>query len=283
MKIKLSLLNDVEDLYEDFLRHLGLSKSQYKKSGMKKNLSMRGRKEIELPCALLRNGEVNPVYTGPEIKVISESVDFLALSKPFGVHGHPQGFEETDTVLNFLREIGKTNDFGGAEGGLLYRLDQETSGVLVLAKREVTYNELRDNFHTLAKEKIYLAVVKGKFDSLGEKTHYLKSSGDRGSIQKEDESGIESKLSIAKSWYDEKSDNSLLQIVLETGVRHQIRAQLSFMGFPILGDTLYGGEKEERLFLHALKYAFDWEGKRVVFYDGSPLLFNKFFDLNSCL
>jgi len=283
MKIKLSLLNDVEDLYEDFLVHLGLSKSQYKKSGMKKSLSIRGKKEIELPCTLLRNGEVNPVYSGPGIEVLSENDDFLALSKPAGIHGHPQSFAETDTVLNFVRSIGKANDFGGAEGGLLYRLDQETSGVLVLAKREATYNELRDNFHALAKEKIYLAAVRGKFEDLGVKTHFLKGSGEKGAVQKEDESGIESKLSIIKSWYDENSGNSLLQIVLETGVRHQIRAQLSFLGYPILGDSLYGGLEEDRLFLHALKYAFDWEGKRIVFYDGSPLLFDKFFDLNRCL
>lgn len=283
MKIFLSLLNDVEDLYEDFLVHLGLTKNQYKKSGLKKGLSLKGRREIDLPCEVLRNGEVNPVYKGPSIEVIAEDTNFLAVSKPANIHGHPQSFAETDTVLNFLRTEGKLASFGGAERGLLYRLDRDTSGVLVLAKNEYVYNELRENFHELAKEKVYLAIVRGNLTSSGEQKHYLKASGEKGSVQKEDPDGVEGKLIIERTWFNEAENCSLVQVVLQTGLRHQIRAQLSFMGHPILGDELYGDGKEERLYLHALKYSFDWEGKRAVFYDGSPLLFDKFFDLNSCL
>jgi 23S rRNA pseudouridine1911/1915/1917 synthase len=71
------------------------------------------------------------------------------------------------------------------------------------------------------------------------------------------------------------SDKSLLMIELKTGLRHQIRAQLSYLGFPILGDELYGGNKAERLYLHAWRY--EWS---EFVEDNHMDLFDRFFDLN---
>ena len=71
---------------------------------------------------------------------------------------------------------------------------------------------------------------------------------------------------------------SLVLVNLKTGLRHQIRAQLSFLGFPILGDELYGGRKAERVFLHALRYEFS-----DIVEDSNAELFNIFFDLNRAL
>lgn len=283
MKISISLIQDLEDLYRDFLGPLGLSKSQYKKSGLKKNLSFKKGKTIELPIDLLRNGEVNPVFTGEPIKILGEESCFMALSKPSGIHGHPQSFSETTTVLNFLKSKNLCPSFGGAERGLLYRLDKETSGVLIIAKEEEGFHEIRDHFKTLAKEKIYLAIVEGNLTTLGEQVHFLKGSEAKGSKQKEDLEGSEAKLTIISSQWSEAHDCSLVKIKLDTGLRHQIRAQLSILGFPILGDELYGGRVEERLFLHALSYSLEFKAKRYVFEDRDPQLFDKFFDLNSCL
>ncbi|MFT6069861.1 MAG: 23S rRNA pseudouridine1911/1915/1917 synthase [Bacteriovoracaceae bacterium] len=283
MKISISLIQDLEDLYQDLLKPLGLSKSQYKKSGMKKNLSFKKGALLELPVDLLRNGEVNPIYEGNDIEILSEDQYFIVLSKPFGIHGHPQSYAETETVLNFLNYKKLCPAFGGAERGLLYRLDKETSGVLILAKDETVFNELRDNFSELAKEKIYIAIVEGKLTELGEKRHFLKGSEVKGSKQKESTEGSEARLSIISSFYNSEKDCSLVKIKLETGLRHQIRAQLSIEGFPILGDELYGGNKEERIYLHAYNYSLEYKGDRYSYEDKTALLFDKFFDLDSCL
>ncbi len=283
MKISISLIQDIEDLYQDLLEPLGLSKSQYKKAGMKKNLSFKKGRVLELPVELLRNGEVNPTYEGSKIEILSEDDHFIAISKPFGLHGHPQSYAETNTVLNFLRESNLCPSFGGAERGLLYRLDKETSGVLIVAKSEEVFSELRDNFSKQAKEKIYLAIVEGNLVDLGEKTHSLIGSEAKGSKQKESIEGSEAKLSIISTTYNSENDCSLVKIKLDTGLRHQIRAQLSLLGFPILGDELYGGKKEERIFLHALNYSLEYKGTRYSYEDKKALLFDKFFDLNSCL
>lgn len=283
MKISLSLIQDIEDLYQDLLAPLGLSKSQYKKSGLKKNLSFKKGKILELPIDLLRNGEVNPVYEGRPIKILAEDDYFIALSKPFGIHGHPQSYSETTTVLNFLKNISLCPVFGGAERGLLYRLDKETSGVLILAKKEAVFEELRNHFNNAAKEKIYLAIVEGEFSALGEMSHFLKGSEAKGSKQKESEEGSLAKLTILESRYNKIDNCSLVKIKLHSGLRHQIRAQLSLSGFPIKGDLLYGGAPSERLYLHALNYSLEYEGKNYSFEDKKAELFDKFFDLDSGL
>lgn len=283
MNISFSLIVDVEDLYEDFLKGIGLSKSQYKKAGLKKGLSFKKGKELSLPCDVLRSGMVNAEYSGPEVKIVSEDENFLVVSKPFNIHGHPQSYSETNTILNYLKNIGKCGEFGGAERGLLYRLDKETSGVLVLAKNESTYQEIRENFIQFAKEKIYFAIVDGEVSARGEISHTLAPFGEKGSKQRETLEGQNALLEITKSQYNQEHNCSFVEISLKTGLRHQIRAQLSILGHPILGDVLYGGREEERLFLHAVKYSFDWEGERKVFFDRKALLFDKFFDLDSGL
>jgi 23S rRNA pseudouridine1911/1915/1917 synthase len=283
MKISISLIQDIEDLFEDLLSPLGLSKSQYKKSGLKKNLSFKKGKLLELPIDLLRNGEVNPVYEGEPLVLLKDEEYFLAISKPYGIHGHPHSFSETKTVLNFLKSKNLCPSFGEAERGLLYRLDKETSGVLILAKTEKVYQELRKNFSAFAKEKIYLAIVEGELLETGEQVHFLKGSEAKGSKQKEDAAGIRAKLNILSSTYNRDQDCSLIKIKLETGLRHQIRAQLSILGFPILGDELYGGRSSERVFLHSLNYSLEFQGIGYSFEDKRAELFNKFFNLDCCL
>jgi 23S rRNA-/tRNA-specific pseudouridylate synthase len=155
--------------------------------------------------------------------------------------------------------------------------------VLILAKKEEVFEELRNSFASQAKEKIYLAIVEGELTSLGEKSHHLKGSEAKGSKQKESEDGTLAKLTLLSSDYNKDEDCSLVKIKLETGLRHQIRAQLSLDGFPIKGDTLYGAKPSDRIYLHALNYSLEYKEKNYSFEDKKAELFNKFFDLDSCL
>ena len=239
---------------------------------------------IRLPLNFVNHLKINPIYEGPEVSILSETEDIIVLHKPPGVHCHPLSYEDKDTLLNDLVSVGKwapvqVNE-DNYDRGLLYRLDYETSGVIVLAKHDKYLKFMRENFDVAMKRKFYWAIVEGDFNKEGRWVHNFKSTGQKGSKQKVSEGYVEGphegvmsvlKISVGKGV-------SLVLVNLKTGLRHQIRAQLSFLGFPILGDELYGGRKADRVFLHALRYEFS-----VIVEDSNAELFNIFFDLNRAL
>ncbi len=242
---------------------------------------IRARDQIRLPLDFVNHMRINPVFEGPSPLILKETSNYLALPKPACIHCHPLVYSDRDTLLNFLTQIQhwpalniNQNQY---DRGLLYRLDFETSGVILLAKNEEFLSKMRMGFSTLMKRKFYWAIVDGNFNREGEWTHYFRASGEKGSKQlvsdsanRDSQEGI---LSVKKVM--ESQGKSLVLINLKHGLRHQIRAQLSHLGFPLLGDVLYGGKKNERLFLHALRY--EWS---EALEDHHADLFHLFFDLD---
>jgi 23S rRNA pseudouridine1911/1915/1917 synthase len=265
---------------------LGSSGQLLKKHFSSKDLarSIRKKEVIRLPIDLTNHMSINPQFVGPSPIILKETADYLVLHKPAGVHTHPHCYSDQDTLLNFLAqnshwkalEVNKAN----YDRGLLYRLDYETSGIMLVAKSEEYFSEMRSNFKVAMKSKFYWAIVEGDFDQEGLWTHYFKGTSAKGSKQRVEASRIpesdEGSLEVRKVM--SSGNKSLVLVNLNSGLRHQIRAQLSFLGFPILGDELYGGSKAERLFLHAWRY--EWN---EIEEDNSPDLFDRFFDLNSGL
>jgi len=240
---------------------------------------------LKVPLDLVNHLKVNPEYQGPQAHIIRETSAYLAVHKPPGIHGHPLCYSDQNTILNFLASERKWDALKVNEKnydrGLLYRLDFETSGVILLAKTEEFHLKIRQGFSKEIKKKIYLAIVEGSFDKEGTWTHHFKAVGIKGGKQKV---SLESHLDAQPGTFkvtklQEANGKSLLLIHLETGLRHQIRAQLSVLGFPILGDELYGASRAERLYLHAWRY--EWDNDFVE--DKKAELFDRFFDLNSAL
>ena len=92
---------------------------------------------------------------------------------------------------------------------------------------------------------------------------------------------MEGKILIKKIHYNSEKNCSLLMVKLKTGLRHQIRAQLSYLGYPILGDELYGGSSSLRIFLHAFYYEIPLkEGVIIKGKARNAYLFDKFFNLD---
>ena len=237
-----------------------------------------------IPLSLVNHLKINPEYIGPDVKILNETDDYIVLHKPHGIHCHPLAYDDKDTLLNFLVKANKWEalnvNTSNYDRGLLYRLDHETSGVIVLAKTERFLKAIRGNFENAMKKKFYWAIVDGEFDKEGRWTHFFRSTGQKGVKQKVTDHQVhdsqEATLSVIKVSVNQ--NKTLVLVNLKTGLRHQIRAQLSFLGFPILGDELYGGRKADRLFLHALRYEFS-----DVVEDPNAELFNVFFDLNGTL
>jgi 23S rRNA pseudouridine1911/1915/1917 synthase len=141
----------------------------------------------------------------------------------------------------------------------LYRLDYETSGLMIYVCDELLLQELRDQFSKLVKEKIYQVVVSGKYTGPSELIHFIKGSGPKNSRMIEAKNGdseaVRAELKICESEYDSKLDVTKLKVQLLSGHRHQIRVQFSIMNHPIVGDPIYGGREYKRMLLHAYSYS----------------------------
>lgn len=284
----LTSCESVESLLKEVFH---ISKNQLKKQKLSKNFLTKKvleKDELSLSLNLLNYGKINPTYKGQKPKVIFEDDKLLALSKPSGIHCHPLTYLEHDNLLSFLTAEGhveplrvNSNEY---DRGLMYRLDRETSGLVIFIKNDEDYSHLRANFQDLVKEKIYYAVVMGEYKGDIDLQTLLKTSGKKGKKIVEDEAlNAETKFSrleILEQNYSVENDQTLLKIKLFHGHRHQIRAQLRAAGYPIKGDTLYNGKPAARLYLHCLEYKFQLGDKEYDLKDEDVEFLSEFFNLN---
>lgn len=273
--------------YPDFksaLLDLGFSGQLIKRylNNSQRNLPIKAGQVYQVPVDLLQRNRINPEYSGPSIKILKESDDFLALEKPHRIHSYPLAYSEKDNTLSFLRSMGKGGMLHAfrefADRNLLFRLDYETAGVLLFYKGSEELKQLRSAGDT---KKIYTLLVKGHYETLGSFQNFYSSHGSKGErVRCLDQATPKSRmgeLSVLSSVYDSDLDVSLVLVQLHTGVRHQIRSFFSSLGFPILGDPLYGGEAHEKLCLHATYYHI----KDFAAYSPPLFLDGDFLNLNS--
>ncbi len=164
-----------------------------------------------------------------------------------------------DIVKEYIKE--KYNKPGNVFLGIVHRLDRPTSGVIVFARTSKALGRMNKLLRDKKIQKTYWAIVKNspkkEKDSL---IHYLKKNrkNNKSSVYSRETDG--SKKAILHYKKIKPLENySLLEINLETGRHHQIRAQLSFIGSPIKGDLKYGASrsnKDGRIHLHARKIEF---------------------------
>lgn len=283
MKISVCSLEDSANV-EQWLKHwLNLSGQKLKHHCSKKLLEKKltAKEEIDLPLNLVNHGEIFPVYTGKYKPVIlTEDENFLVIEKPIQCHNHPLSYEEGDNLLSFLREKNYHKvlwvNRDSYDRGLLYRLDFETSGLMIVAKNSEAYFEIRKNFKNIMKKKIYHCEVSGDFQFSGTIKNTMSAFGpDAKKMRVVDEEKSEkaelAELEVVKLSFNTSTNRSLLEVSLKTGLRHQIRVQLAHLGYPLMGDELYGGESSSRLHLHAYQYQFQYGGKELLFQTSPPI------------
>jgi 23S rRNA pseudouridine955/2504/2580 synthase len=216
---------------------------------------------------------------GREFPLLLEDDHLLALDKPAGVAVHG-GSGVSFGVIEQLRMARPHQKFLE----LVHRLDRETSGILLVAKKRSALNNLQDQFRERETGKTYLALVTGAWPTnkkvLDKPLHkYLLADGERRVkvVAKDDPEGMKSvtlvKLrqaialppELAQAW--KLSHVSLLEVTIKTGRTHQIRVHLASEGQPIVGDDKYGDfelnkalAKQgllKRMFLHAWRLQFN--------------------------
>ena len=205
------------------------------------------------------------------LDVVHEDASVIVVNKPGGVPCHPLNADERDTVMNAVvarfPEIATVGE-KPLEGGLVHRLDNGTSGALLVARNRGTFDKLRDAIRAGRIARRYEALVAGALERRTEIdapiAHHAKNArkmivGDPSSTnpKRAGRAAITVVDPIRRV-----GDFTLLSIAPKTGSRHQIRVHLASLGHPIVGDTLYGGPASEslahgRFWLHLCEVAFD--------------------------
>jgi 23S rRNA pseudouridine1911/1915/1917 synthase len=189
--------------------------------------------------------------------VLREDKTHLVLNKPSGWHS-VIGKSDAPTVETWLK---KNFSWSAAlpEGGLVHRLDQWTSGCMVVAKNLEAYKDLQHRFRKgIGIKKVYWALTKqSKGARPPHKFEFYFSSRYKSSKKVSvKDTGNKKHLGICEIHLLMKSrDHYLFEVdLIGSGQRHQIRAGMAHLGFPILGDTTYGGPERHDFFgLHAFR------------------------------
>lgn len=224
--------------------------------------------EVRIPPARIRAPGQQPEQLAADRiaeSVIFEDSRLLVIDKPGGVAVHG-GSGVSHGVIELLRHARpELRDLS-----LVHRLDRETSGCLVLAKRRSALRELHAKFREGVVEKNYLALVRGDWQ-FGERlidmpllvTH--RRNGERHVIVSEGGKPAQTRVSLSRGF----GRFSLLTCAPITGRTHQIRVHLQYLGHELLGDERYGDADANaqakkrglrRLFLHAQSISFPDEG-----------------------
>lgn len=188
------------------------------------------------------------------LKIVHEDAEIIVIEKPAGLLTMASEGERDKTayfqVTHYLRKGGRTRD----RVWIVHRLDRETSGLLVLAKTEKAKYFLQDHWEKA--EKKYQAMVEGAPPAEhGTLISYLNEENPLRVLAVPAGEGARRAVTHYRV-VQKNAKRSLVELVLETGRRHQLRVQLSEAGCPIVGDEKYGAARAERMALHACELSF---------------------------
>lgn len=225
-----------------------------------------------------------------KIKILYEDSNILVIDKPSGISVHGDGKTKEKTLTDWvLKNYPKMKNVGEPMGdvvrpGIVHRLDRDTSGVLVLAKNQKTYEFLKTQFQERKIKKTYVAIVEGHFKNergvinkpIGRSPvdfrRHLAGRGARGELRP-----AITEYKVIKNL----GKFSYLEIKPKTGRTHQIRVHMKYLNHPVVCDSLYNPKgscpKEiSRLALHARYIEFqDLKGKVIKVESALPLQFKK--------
>ena len=186
--------------------------------------------------------------TKMELDIVYEDEDVLVINKPKGLVVHPAAGHQEDTLVNGLL-YAKGDSLSGINGilrpGIVHRIDKDTSGLLAIAKNDLSHTVLASQLkdHTMART--YEAIVCGSFK--GDSGTVDAPIGRHPSDRKKMCVTARNSKNAVTHWevVDRYPGYTHIRCKLETGRTHQIRVHMAHIGHPILGDTVYGHKKPE--------------------------------------
>ena len=200
--------------------------------------------------------------------ILYEDRDVIVINKPAGLLTTHTRAKESNTAVAWLNDyVRKGQAKSRRHVWLVHRLDRETSGVMMFAKSEAVAEAFRINWSELT-EKIYRARVEGVLDAeKGVFESYLREDDDGYRVRSVPAPSLKSHPSsralrtpkFARTEWRKLSvceGTTLVEVILKSGRKNQIRVQFSEAGHPVIGDVKYGGPRASRLYLHSAKLRF---------------------------
>ena len=175
------------------------------------------------------------------LEIIFEDEEIMIINKPAGLVVHPGSGNKSGTLVNALLSHNEELSFL-PRAGIVHRLDKDTSGIMVISKSEISYLNLIEQLKERSVKRTYLAIVLGA--PLANKI-INKPIGRHPKIRTKQAVTHNGKEAITRfSVLESLEGYSLLRVNLETGRTHQIRVHLSHIGYPIVGDPVYGNRSK---------------------------------------
>ncbi len=269
----------ISTLFEDFSRSyvqklIDWGKVQVNGKTCKKNIKIAHKDELSIEV-IRESYDIKPENI--PLDIVYEDRDMMIINKNAGINVHPVPGEwwNSATLVNAIlyhcsEELPCIS--GQERPGIVHRLDKDTSGLIMIAKNDITMRRLSDILKERKIEKYYIAIVYGKLKQTDiEIESYIgRDKNDRKKMTVDDP--VNPKIACTKAHVIDYMDNkyTILRVKLETGRTHQIRVHLASIWFPILGDSVYGNKKAnteaktlyqlKRQALHAYSLEFELYG-----------------------
>jgi 23S rRNA pseudouridine1911/1915/1917 synthase len=192
------------------------------------------------------------------LSIIYEDDDLLVIDKPAGLAIHPAPGHPSHTLVNaVLSRLADWPDADSLRPGIVHRLDKDTSGVMMVAKSSLAQANLISQFKSRSVVKAYLVLVKGQ---LTPESGIIEASIGRDPRHRQRMAVVAEGRQARTEYQVIKyvGDYTLLEVRPETGRTHQIRVHLKAIGYPVVGDKVYGVKSDylSRQFMHACRLGF---------------------------
>jgi 23S rRNA pseudouridine1911/1915/1917 synthase len=224
------------------------------------------------------------------IPVVYEDEHLFAIDKPAGLSVHKVSPTDPQETLADILVAERPYLAGVGENplrpGIVHRLDKDTSGVMLIAKDQATFEHLKSQFQNRLVQKEYLALVYGHpKEKHGTITATLGKLGTKQTTQLKGKKELVERDAITEYQVEKTyTAYTLVRVMPHTGRTHQIRVHMKSIGCPLVGDALYAKGKPlpeglDRLFLHAERIAFTGpDGRALALEVGLPEALQKALD-----
>lgn len=190
------------------------------------------------------------------IDVIYEDEDIVAVNKSPFIVVHPTGTHLTGTLLNYMESWFRQNGIL-EKVRFISRLDRDTSGILLIAKNRYAHHRMSQAHQDMMMQKTYVALIEGKMKrqegEINAPIGRRENDGIKREVMEDGQTAI-TKYKVLK----EGEKFSLVELTPVTGRTHQLRCHMAYIGYPLIGDSLYGGNMEymNRQALHSVTLEF---------------------------